>query len=159
MLGETLLSSLDLVRVQHLEDLSQHEGWGARSSEKGSWEAASYGDEVKGKWDHQTDSSEWGGWDSQRREGQLTAEMGLSRRWEEWSEANRGFYQEPTGTWEETGWWLLKLLSQCGHSLWSFWGAKFSPLCGHVLLLSSLMMDFPPFPSFGAMEHGSLEVT
>lgn len=61
----------------------------------------------------------------------------------------------------ETGRWLLKPLTQRGHSFCSFWGAVFIPfpLCGHVPLLSSLMMDFPPFPHCGAMEHGSLQVT
>lgn len=60
----------------------------------------------------------------------------------------------------KAGWSPLKLLTQYGHSLCSFWGSEFFlfPLCGHVPLLSSLMTDFPPFPPCGAMENGSLEI-
>ena len=41
------------------------------------------------------------GGDRQRRESQITCEMGLHRKWEELSEPNRGFHQVPTGTSDE----------------------------------------------------------
>lgn len=57
VLAGTLLSSLGLVWVQQMGVLIKHAGWGAHGPVEVSAEAASCGDELKCKGDHQTDLS------------------------------------------------------------------------------------------------------
>lgn len=81
MLGETVLSALGLVWMQHTGVLIKYEGCGAQRPEEGSQEAASYRDEIKSRGDHQMNLSAGEGqtgrgkpdhsWDEQRVGGIL----------------------------------------------------------------------------------------